>query len=708
MNRWHKLDRRLSQVLNAEEGSIMLLGVFLLIAILGFGGLAVDFSRAAELRRKLQVAADTAAREYLAGQDLETLTALCQASVTNCTVTVNSGPPSVVVTTTADYTPLFKPIYTYLGMSSAMSARARSSAYNVCTAEDPQTRTTQSTGACPAGQEGEITYEQEESRTSSCAAGATTPVWSDWAATGGLTEVSNTCTSPAKKCTYDSSRKRQYRWSESRVDTSDPCAAGQIGAKYIRVLQYREPEICPDNDEAWSDWADLLDANGKVQKSSDVQNACTSTCNQYNPPTHVEYVLLTSYTYCSSTKAMAESAKMTKYVYKYLCDGTKQFAWSEGSSASMGYSSCPIGGKAFATVGDNSWTVPDGVKNFAVVAVGGGASGSVGGAKSSTFYFNPGKTTTVGTSPAVTANGGGYDASQVSSQTYYSLPGNAGGCGGSKDGGSCGGWGGQQKSDGGAPWANYYGWKGPGGTVWFTYGGGGGGAAGYETSGASGNGGWNSGAASSSYSRTAYMTNSAHGGYGRGGGGGTQQKVTGGGGGGVGLLNYPDDGIWAKSPQGVAGGGGGSKGASAGVGTDTVITGGSTVTTAPSGGAYGGGGGGVAAPKTSTTWDEGYAGGGGELSYRNDVGVPSGQSTITITIGAGGASPDPVIRTDGTVTFAVQPGAGAAGAARIIWGDGCTSGVSRKFPDTYSKLAPFVDCPQLFCSDTNVCSWQEN
>lgn len=694
---------------------MLILGGFLLVGALGFGGVALDYGRVAELKRQLQLAADVAAHEHLTDtlrKDQNALQLMCRASVPGCTVDIESPPPNVSVQACAPYEPLLGNIYNAPLLNMAVDFPrlicASSGAEGAsCTLPQPSEETSWQpiTGLCSANETGEISYEQEIRRTASCSAGATSPIWSDWLPTGNRRNEINTCKA---KCTFDSSRKRQFRWSESRVDTTDTCAPGEYGAKYIRVLLVREPQICANNDEDWTDWHDWRDAQGQIRKHADVQNACRKGCSDQ---VHYEYQIKEESVYCASTLQNATRRTINKLAYKYACDGTKVLAWNEGSPDSYGDLSCPRGGKAFTTPGEHVWAVPANVKNIAALAVGGGASGSVSGPQQNTFFFGPGEKSEVMTSPNVTAIGGGYDAARVSGQSYYNLPGNAGGCKGSKEGGSCGGRGGQQKRDGGAPYNNYYGWLGPAGTV-FTYGGGGGGAAGYtgqnDGNGSPGNGGMHAGW---TFNRTGDINNSASAGDNRGGGGGFQQKVTGGGGGGVGLMNYLDEGGggWGSgpSPQGAAGGGGGSRGQSAQQGTDTLNTSGSAIMTAPSGGSYGGGGGGVMAPKTATTWDEGYGGGGGELSYRNDIRIPTGQETVTVIVGKGGASPAPVERRDGSVVYRVQPGAGAAGAVRIIWGEGCNVGQSRKFPDNFVRMAPYKDCPQQFCSNDTFCPWEE-
>jgi hypothetical protein len=272
----------------------------------------------------------------------------------------------------------------------------------------------------------------------------------------------------------------------------------------------------------------------------------------------------------------------------------------------------------FTTTGSHSWTVPDGVTEISIVAVGaGGTAGrwspNYGGVAGGDSYLNIG-----GVDVVVAGGGDGADAPLGSNQPSVKA-----------DGGTYSIAGGYATTSGG----------GDGGRG--QYEGAGGGAGGYA-----GKGGY-TGTSYSQIANTAIappVTNS-------GGAAGANRY---GGGGGVGLYGKGSDGSTGYIDGNYRSGGGGSGGAA-----------GNGYSQSPSflGGEYGGGSG--------TYWSYPPGGGGGALAWANGISVTPG-STLTVYVGAGGDGS--TLRNYGSPGNG--PGDGANGAVRILWGEG------RAFPST--------------------------
>ncbi|MGQ3676138.1 pilus assembly protein TadG-related protein [Xanthobacter sp. TB0139] len=698
---WHRFIRRLRDVLRAQDGNMLILGGFLLSGVLAFSGVALDFGYVVDLRRKLQVAADMAAHEYARGRDQAQLQLLCRATVEGCIVQLEGSAPDVSVRVCANYEPLFDPIYKSLGVnypspeggipetgagagegagtgegageeggastaSLWVCARGFStiSAAPACTLpdEDEETRWVETAGICPAGQTGTLSEKTEEKRTASCPEGATEPVWSSWVPTGNRQTV-NTCEEPQLQCREDD-RQPRYRWSATREEA---CPNGEnYGAIHYRVRQASYPSCAANNDEGWTEWVDVA----PEERARDVVNSCSSSCLK-GKFTRWQEDRQSNAIYCPSTQQMEDMVGLREYTTNYHCVRGEQRSngWRANNTWKYLEPDCPTGGKAFTAPGTYSWTVPERVRRVSVLVVGGGASGSVAASETGTFSFGPGEASIIYAPSAVTARGGGYDALSVG-ENAYDRPGTAGGCNSSKEGGSCGGDGGRTpiRWDGDQTWTEA-------GTA-LVSGGGGGGAAGYRESGNAGRG------------AAINWDTMPQGGHSGGGGGGYYRRAAGGGGGGVGINSYADNGVWSQN--GAAGGGGGSGGQSAGQGSDYIIQGAGGVVFGADGGSHGGGGGGVMAPSAAKSWDKGYAGGGGELSYRNGERVTPG-TTITVTVGKGGEAPAPVEIRVGSRTYLVRPGSGAQGAARIIWGVGCWN-QERRFPDAHASEDIYERC----------------
>lgn len=611
-----------------EQGSIVLLSGLLIILILALAGLAVDFGRAAGFHRKLQQAADIAVREVVRGKDSTQVTDLiCSqmrsyATCDNVNVTMSEADSIVTLRIESSYDNLFGGLYQRFGGTSAFAVSVEAWARRFCSAPDTrESRWQAKTETCPAGQTGLISFEQEQTRSTICTSETADVSWSEWQDTQTRRNVVNTCQAEQTAC---SSVTERFRWSESREIACAP-GTGQ-GLNLIQVHQVSRA-FCPDyqDNAVWSDWKDVVPA-----ETQPVSNSCTATCTSI---TQERWVSRTRAKWCPSSGTNGTETFLMKQERNSWCNGDTR-TWNNWWDANVERdhrNNCAYGGKSWTSAGTYNWTVPEGVTKISVLAIGGGASGTVPGPNPETFRFSPGGNSSANVGQTIVrANGGG--SAVPKSGELYTRPGNEGGCGGTKQGGYCGGNGGEGRQ------MNVSGFD-------LVGGGGGGGGGGYYFGNGHGafNRAWNSDSSTS----------------GGGGGGGNRGNVSGGGGGGVGIYGYASDG--------QPGGRGGSNGTNGGPEIHILNTV-SRVITGANGGAAGGGGGGVPVLPiaSAVNLNRGFAGGGGELSYWNLIPVTPGAS-ISVVVGAGGASQNYKAEIGGT-TYDINSGAGGSGAVRFIWG----------------------------------------
>ena len=624
----NKPSNRLNQSMREERGSIVLLSGLLIVLILALAGLAIDFGQAAGFHRKLQQAADIGVREIVRGKDPTQVTDLICSQVqlyvdcSNVNVTTRENDDIVTLRIESSHDNLFGNLYRRFGGASAFAVSVEAQARKFCSAPDnEESRWQAKTESCPAGQTGLISFEQEQTRHTFCASETANVNWSEWQDTQNKRNVVNTCQSEQASC---SSVTERFRWSETREIACEP-GTGQ-GLNLIQVRQVSRAS-CPEyqDNPVWSDWEDVVPA-----QTQPVSNSCTAKCS---PVTQERWVSRTRSKWCPGSGINGTETFLMKQERNSWCNSDTRI-WNEWWDANVERdhrNNCAYGGKSWTTPGTYNWVVPEGVTKISVLAIGGGASGTIAGTSAGTFRFSPGGNSTVNTGQIyVSANGGG--SSVPKSGEFYMRPGNEGGCGGAKQGGYCGGNGGEGRQ------MNVNGLD-------LVGGGGGGGGGGYYF----GNG-------HGAFNRAWNNDSPASGG---GGGGGNRGNVSGGGGGGVGIYGYSSDG--------QPGGRGGSNGTNGGAESHVLNTV-SRVIAGAAGGSAGGGGGGVPVIPTDSAVDlnRGFAGGGGELSYWNLIPVTPGAS-VSVIVGAGGASQNYKAEIGG-VAFDIISGEGGSGAVRFIWG----------------------------------------
>ena len=661
----------------STDGSVAIIVGALLVTALGAGVMVVDYTRAATLQAKLQHAMDTTVGEAARGKSDAEVIALARAQLSaflkdgnyaaadKVTFTVSRADGRVTLSGALPYTPLFGPLYGLVGpASNLLVASVSSERENLCTPLPAEKRWTATAGACGAGELGTNTWEREEERTSSCAAGASAPTWSAWTNTGVTRAEVNTC---APACNPEPA---QTEW----INSSAACPSGQLGDITWQAEQRRISTCAAaTGSPSWSAWL----ATGA--KRNEI-NTCATVCTTSS---QTQWTTKTSACPSMSTGTLSWEEEETR---SSTC--SSQFAapawspWVSTGSKRNEVGTCTpiVGDKLFRTPGTTSFTVPNGVTEISIMAIGGGASGyTLHGENATTYRGYPGGISSV-TGPGffLSANGG---------------DGASGGCGGSKQGGGCGGNGGTSTAYtcqvdpvcSGTYTAPCQ--TGPSPVV----AGGGGGAAG----GPKGRGGDGSGSG---------IANQGQNGAGAGGTVGAPQST------GVNscsrtCLAGASTGLQAKYGQTVPGEAPGSVyGHTFGYFFDgktgnNIKTKRYNLSGACGDGAdqdyfFGGGGGGapgVVAVKQSNgkyqlTYTPGKGGGGGELSYGKYTVTPG--SKLTVVVGAGGALDDKNAVTknsfetawrtntvDAYITGTTEIGDGDNGGVWIIWGPG------RSFPD---------------------------
>lgn len=612
---------RLRQVLGSDRGNVLVLVGLIIAGLIGVGGLAVDYARASGLYQKLQQATEIAVREAVRGKsDAEVKNFVYgqmdaymkslgfSSAQASITLNLSRGADGVVKLTAQT---AYQSLFgaLYSVAGYTMDVGAAATARALCTPPAAQTQWVSGSGTCPGGQVGTITFQKEQTRAATCASETATPVWGSWTDTGKQQNVVNTCYTP---CVVPAD---QYQW----VPSSAACPAGYSGTNTFEAEQKRTA-YCPSasGTPVWNAW--VTTGNWRNGNWQCVPPAAPCAA----PAAEKQWVDRSAACPSGQTGMAMWQAEQQRSAYCPASTGNYQWnAWTDTGSVRNQTNNCVQNpGDAIWTVpGTYQWTVPPGITSISAVAIGGGAGGAWT-YNSVSFQYNGGQSSVTGGSFTLTANGG----TKVN-----------GGCGGSKQGGGCGG----------------DGYVAPSLFVQYVAAGGGG-AGGY-----SGNGG--KGGTSRAKNQTAYAPKAGTGGA--GGGGDAELTSTcnpgvtkvagcqGQGGGGVGLYGQGPDG----AAGGLNGGSGGGNGAWSTYQANSA-----------NGGSWGGGGGTVTfgAPQQS--------GGGGELSWANNIAVTPGQ-VLTVVVGAGGNNA-PVLQ--GIVYLGI--GKGQGGAVRILWGGG------RSFPSNAS------------------------
>lgn len=626
---------RLRQVLGSDRGNVLVLVGLILAGLIGVGGLAVDYARASGLYQKLQQATAIAVREAVRGKsdgevknfvygqmDTYMKTLGFSSAQDSITLSLSRGADGVVtLTAQTAYQSLFGALYSVAGYT--MDVGATATARALCTPPAAQTQWVSGSGTCPGGQVGTITFQKEQTRAATCASETAVPVWGSWTDTGKQQSVVNTCYTP---CVVPAD---QTQW----VSSSAACPAGYTGSNTWEAEQKRTA-YCPSvsGTSVWNAWV----ATGNTRNASNTCAPPPVPC--VAPAAQTQWVDRSAACPAGQTGMTMWQAEQQRGAYCPATTGSYSWnSWADTGNTRNQTNNCVQNpGDAIWTVpGVYQWTVPPGITSISAVAIAGGASGHW-------MISNVGF-----------MNGGGDSSVSGGSTTLLAkgAPGIAaagkGGCGGTKEGGGCGGQGSLNA------------------TVFAYSAAGGGGTGGYLGDGGKGA----SVRAPQQVNVPLFAVTAGTGGAAGGGDAplyGSSLSACGllntlacmpQGGGGVGLYGLGTSG----AAGGANGGSGGSDGLWASI-DGKVPTNGTKGRAA--GGSFGGGGG---------TGPGGYmSGGGGELSWANNIAVTPG-AKLTITVGAGGQSTELFARP--------YTGPGAGGAVRIMWGGG------RSFP-SYAPAPP--------------------
>ena len=418
--------RHIKRLTFSSEGSVAVFVGLFLVGALGAGVMVVDYTRASTLQGKLQHAMDTSVGEAARGKTDAQVIALAKAqiaeflkdgryaSVDDVTFTITRDNGRVTLSGSLPYSPLFGPLYGLVGPAGNLLVASGSSAReDLCKPLAAEKRWIATSGACGTGELGSNTWEREEQRISFCAAGASAPTWSNWEATGATRAEVNTC---AAACNPEPA---QTDW----MNSSQACPSGQIGEITWQAEQRRVSTCAAaTGTPSWGSW---LPTGTKRNENNTCATACTAS-------TQTQWTKKTGACPSMSTGTLSWEEEETR---SSTCSSeTAAPVWSQWSSTGAKRNEAgtckPIAGdKLFRNPGTESFTVPTGVTEISIMAIGGGASGyTLHGENATTYRGYPGGISSVtGPGFVLSANGGA---------------GGVGGCGGSKQGGGCGGNGG--------------------------------------------------------------------------------------------------------------------------------------------------------------------------------------------------------------------------------------------------------------------------
>ncbi|WP_322994279.1 Tad domain-containing protein [Castellaniella sp.] len=419
-----KYNRFLKRV-RSDKGNMAVLAGAMLFALVGFGGVAIDYGRASGLHRKIQSAADVAVREAVRGKTDAQVQELVHGQLdaylremgysdpkTRTSVAITRSGDTVKLAVTTKYDSLFGRYYgqsqQLLNVTTDANARA------FCVADGAQRRWTAQSEACPTGLIGSITHEREEGRTSSCAsetAGA--PVWSGWTPTGSTRNRVESCAAP---CVAPAA---QTQW----VSATAACPTGYLGSRTIETQQRRTASCpAPTGNPVWSVWANTT----TTRVASDT---CALKCTPAARQT--QWVNRSGNCPSGQTGTITWQAEQARTSTCPATTGNPIFGgWLDTGTKRSETNTCQAapGHVIWTTPGTYTWTVPAGVTRISALAIGGGGSGLQVRPYDEYHNYYSGVTSSVsGSGVNLTANGG---------------TGSAGGCGGSKQGGGCGGDGG--------------------------------------------------------------------------------------------------------------------------------------------------------------------------------------------------------------------------------------------------------------------------
>lgn len=265
---------RLKGILTSTDGSVAVFVGLFAISLLAVGGMVVDYTRASSLHAKIAQATDMAVGEGVRGKTDAQVIQLAKASIDDfmksqgysgadeVTFSVAREGDVAIMTASTTYKPLFGPLYSLTGQSTEMAVSTSSAARGFCKGVQTEERWSARSAACPSGQIGTSTWEEQERRSATCASPTSAPAWGNWSSTGTKRNEENTCVA---LCAAPAA---ETQW----TNRSAACPAGQVGSNTWQAEQ-RRTGYCPAQTgaPAWNPWSDTGATRNQV-------NTCAAPC----------------------------------------------------------------------------------------------------------------------------------------------------------------------------------------------------------------------------------------------------------------------------------------------------------------------------------------------------------------------------------------------------------------------------------------------
>lgn len=185
-----------------------------------------------------------------------------------------------------------------------------------CVPDAPEERWTPQSQACPSGQLGNITWESQERRTSSCPGITGSPTWGSWQATGATRNTVNNCTASC------SPLAPEIRW----VSAGQSCPSGQTGSHTWEAEQRRTSSCpSPSSSPQWSDWSN-------TGATRNVVNTCTVPPPVCSPSSQQQWVSRSSSCPSGQTGSISWQQSQTRH---FTCPAAQWGPWQDDAGVTQ-------------------------------------------------------------------------------------------------------------------------------------------------------------------------------------------------------------------------------------------------------------------------------------------------------------------------------------------------------------------------------------